>query len=169
MLQPSNSLLEWLNCESFLTEKLKSLTGDATLRLLSQSLVKTSDWEHMILGVDDPFVLRREILMSSNKIPCWYARTVLPNSTYTANVDLFARLKHETLGHLIFSDAQITRASIKKYSITESCTEFSWLVPFLGQLPGALWMRRSTFHIHKTWPFFLMELYLPGLIQLIEA
>ena len=169
MLKPPKSLLPWLNCESFLTAKLKAMTGDATLKLLDQSLTPTNDWERMLLGVDEDLVLRRNILMSSHDIPCWYARTVLPHSTYTANVSLFARLKHETLGHLIFFDNQITRTSITKYSILETCAEYSWLRPMICQSNDTLWMRRSKFHINQTWPFFLMEISLPGLLKLIEA
>ena len=88
MLKPPESLLPWLNYESFLTAKLKLMTGNATLRLLDQSLTQTNNWERTLLGVDENFVLRRNILMSSHEVPCWYARTLLPSSTYTANESL---------------------------------------------------------------------------------
>ena len=169
MPNPTSILNEWLNCESFITQKLKDLTGDATLKLLNQSLSSTNKWERKILEVDDHIVLRRDILMYSNETPCWYARTVVPESTHAANTSLFARLEHETLGHLIFFDNQITRSSIEKYSINSLSTEYSWLTPSISESSPNLWMRKSRFHIHKTWPLFLMEIYLPGLIGLIEA
>jgi len=168
-MQPPKRLVGWLNCESFLTQKLKELTGDATLKVLHQSMSPTNAWEREILLVNDPGVLRRDILMYSNDTPCWYARTVVADSTYAANTELFARLNHETLGHLIFFDTQITRSSIEKYSISASSIEYSWLPAALSQSARILWMRKSTFHIHKTWPLFLMEIYLPGLVQLIAA
>lgn len=169
MHNPPESLLSWLDCESFLTKKLEDYTGHAQLKILEQFSAQTNEWERSILGVHDPVLWRRNILMFSEKKACWYARTVIPDTTYNANRSLFARLKNETLGHLIFSDSQITRTSMNKYEIDPACEEYNWMSPEISQSESVLWMRRSTFYIHKQWPFFLMEIFLPDLMKMIET
>jgi len=89
-------------------------------------------------------VLHREIIMYGDNTPCWYARTIIPEATYQAEEQTFAELEHKTLGDIIYHHPNITRHI---EPVEES---------FLSG-------RLSRFIINEAHPFYLLEIFLPGL------
>lgn len=158
------TLEAWLTYEGFLTQKLKDQTGDARLTLLDQSWLLASLWDRQTLGCSDERVLHRDILMSSWGQPCWFARTILPQSTYDAHVTLFDRLKNETLGQLIFFGTEIQRISMRRYRVETSVQEYAWLTPLMHGGETTLWARLSCFQVCQGPLFYLIEILLPGLM-----
>jgi chorismate lyase len=110
-------------------------------------------------------VMQRNIMMVAWQIPCWYARTIIPDSTYQAYRLLFERLKHESLGDLIYNEPKIKRNSMVNYVIDSHCLEYHWLPDSLQDKNGQFWVRLSVFTIADNSPFYLVEILLPGLMK----
>ena len=49
--QVSNELIDWLNCQTALTEKLQQLTGDARVDVLAMDWDEHNEWEAKQLGI----------------------------------------------------------------------------------------------------------------------
>ena len=99
--------------------------------------------------------------MSAHKIPCWYARTIIPSKTYNSDKVFFGRLKTEPLGNLIFDSNQVQRVSLINYPITPDNIEYYWITNWLKTNPTTVWARLSTFNFNSKFPFFLLEIFLP--------
>lgn len=160
---PSNQLKQWLDCDNPITDKLVELTGDAHLERLSQQWVKATWWDHYALNIKDPHVFQRQILMRSHKRPYWYARTIIPQSTYALDPDFFDRLNKESIRHLIFNQKQVRKVNKLIYPIDNRCLEFYWLKKHVSDKEGILWVRVHEFEIHKKASFYLIELLFPEL------
>lgn len=165
MMKPPEILQPWLVHQQFLTEKLHAITNDTCLNVLDQRWEAPDAWDLSILKLQATQVIHRQILMSAYDIPCWYARTIIPDTTWQANTGLFDRLKTESLGHLIFYGTEIRRASLTHYMISPSSIEYSWLNKSWHQGESALWVRLSEFVVNSQNSFFLVEVLLPGLLR----
>ncbi len=158
-------LRPWLVHEQSLTQKLKTIAGEARLEIYDQRWEQSDAWDLYKLKLKNTHVLHREIIMWAFDSPCWYARTILPDSTYLANTRLFDRLKDEPLGQLIFNGTDIKRASFTQYEIFPSSMEYQWLSESLHQDASALWVRLSEFVVNDKSAFYLVEILLPGLLR----
>lgn len=157
-------LTPWLVYTQSLTDKLRQEAGDAELAVLSQNQIPASWWDRFVLQVEAQPVTQREILMSAYGKPCWYARTIIPDSTLTANELLFGRLKQESLGDILFGNDNIKRIAMINYVIDASCIEYYWLDSAMRGNSQSFWARLAMFEINETSPFFLIEILLPGLL-----
>jgi chorismate lyase len=162
LLQP------WLVYTDSLTEKLRKESGEASLTVLSQSRVQASWWDRSVLGLSMQSVTQRQIVMSARKHICWYARTIIPDNTYKMNETFFERLRQESLGSLIFNDGRVKRYSLVNYAIDSQCIEYYWFRSFVNNSYQTFWARLSVFTIDVIYPFFLIEILLPGLIIALE-
>ena len=169
-------LLPWLTRDTSLTDHLFALTGEASLQLVSHLWLRSDWWDQYVLSIKQQTLLRREIVMISQKTPCWYARTIAEESTYQAYPEFFARLEHGSLNTLLFKEQLAVRESKVIYSVTKDNLEFYWIKQALSHLhyPATilpldceLWGRRSRFLIDGQAPFYLIEFFLPGLLDLI--
>lgn len=157
--QVSNELIDWLNCQTALTEKLQQLTGDARVDVLAMDWDEHNEWEAKQLGIVEGKLLRREVLILSRQMPCWYARTFVPESCYALAPEFFQRLHHQPLSELIYSQPKVKRESLCYYPLTEYSEEQNWL-PKLSQqiLEGGLWARLAAFSFQEKEKFFLCEI-----------
>lgn len=165
---PPAGLLPWLVYDKSLTKKLNSLIGDARLDVLSHVWERPETWDQIKISLDCEQVMHREILMWGFDSRCWYARTILPMPTYQANTLLFDRLKNESLGELIFHSQQIERVSLIHYPISPQSMEYAWLDDRMHENASVLWTRLSEFKVNGIFPFFLVEILLPGLLRYIS-
>lgn len=163
--QPAQSMLPWLTYTGYMSERLRAKSGDAELQVLQQNWGLASAWDQHSLAIPAEQVLHRDILMLAWGQPCWFARTILPESTYQAHQALFQRLDHEPLGNLIFHTDEIKRLEFRYYPIQPSSAEYDWLPKRIDTQQQELWMRLSTFQIHNAELFYLVEILLPGLEQ----
>lgn len=165
---PPKPLKVWLDYPYSLTEKLKDEAGEARLQRLTQHWRIPDWWDKFNSGGNHQELLHREILMWARQKPCWYARTIIPLSTYQHDVPLFSRLQQEPLGNLIFSNNKIKRTSFIHYAINAQCIEYHWLDEHMHGNAKTLWVRLSTFLLNDHYPFFLVEILLPGLIIAVQ-
>jgi chorismate--pyruvate lyase len=165
---PPDGLISWLSHNSSLTEKLKALSGEAELQVLKQSWTLPNWWDKFTLGLAVVPVIHRDILMFSGQIPCWFARTIIPNDCYQANRSFFDRLEHESLGSIVFNEPNIERIFLHHYAIDELCLEYHWLPVALQQSKAQFWSRFSIFSFPDGTCFCLVEILLPGLMSVVK-
>lgn len=163
MPNPPPNLLPWLTCTDYLMHKLRAIAGDTALEVIQQIWCPSSDWDEHILHLDHDLVMHRDIVVSAQGTPCWFARTILPTTTYQANLALFERLQHEPLGNLIFENSAIQRSTMRYYPIDPTDAEYTWIPERIDVQQKKLWMRLSKFAVHGTEFFYLAEILLPGL------
>jgi chorismate lyase len=163
MLYPPQHLLSWLKCTTYMMEQLYAKSGNADLKVLQQSWEPTNNWDRQVLSLDEDSVLHRDIVVSAWDYPCWFARTILPKTTYDAHLSLFERLSQEPLGNLIFHTQAVQRLKLDYYSIEEGACEYQWLPKSIDTQQQVLWLRCSTFQVKNAELFCLVEILLPDL------
>lgn len=162
---PPKELIHWLTCPDSLTEKLASSLGNATLIVQNECWRNTNWWEKYNLSYLQQKVFCREIIMYSQKTPCWYARTIIPQETYEKNYNFFKRLENESLGVIIFNTNGIRRELITYYPLDKRCIEFYWFGKEIKADVDTFWARFSIFSIEEKYQFYLVEIMLPGLLR----
>lgn len=163
---PPEKLKPWLWHQGSITDKLKDLAGEAKLQLLKHAWELTDTWDQGTLQLEPKrCVLHREIIMWAHHEPCWFARTVLPKTTYTREKALFDRLETTPLGELIHHHPAIQRTHIYPYPILANSMEQAYLTHALEHAITPLWGRCSTFTLHHQHEFYLLEIFLPPLLR----
>ena len=157
------SLLPWIAYPHSLTERLQVKAGNTRLQVLEQRWEKPNWWDKYVLHLQCKTVLHREILMWAWNDACWYARTIIPETTYNADHLFFNRLQAESLGAMIFKEKKVRRIHLLHYPIGTQSIEYYWLTPLMHCSAPELWVRLSCFMIHDEHPFYLIETLLPGL------
>lgn len=175
------SLSDWINHQNSLTDKLLASKGSIDLELLSQEWTTPTWWDkyllqiNLICDVEDregeviksqQLVFQREILMRSENIAYWYARTIIPQKCYDLNPDFFGRLEKESIRNLIFGNHEVHRVLMTGYPIDKQCIEFYWVKKYINTIKGTLWVRFGEFSYHHMESFYLMEILLPELENL---
>ena len=145
-----NGLRSWLVYPHRLTDRLAEEAGEASLHVLNQGFVE-GFWQ-------------REIVIMAKGEPCWYARTLVPESTYFTCQYFFDQLKTKSLGELIYNSAIVQRTSLVHYPIGHAAVEFQWLPEHIKRTcHQALWIRSSYFRLRENHPFYLKEIFLPAM------
>jgi len=163
---PPSKLLPWLTHTDVLTAKLYELSKNTSIKVLKQGFSSCNWWDKYVLKVKSTNVFHREVLIMAWVNPCWYARTIIPETTYVKHKKLFLMLKNKTLGDLIFSDNGIMRSYLKYYTIDKNSIEYHWLESSVISSQKKLWVRISKFNIQND-AFYLFEVFLPGLEKYI--
>lgn len=164
--QCPDSLREWLESPTSLTDKLRNKTGNAELEVLSQGWLESSSRELEFLGIVSGPTMQRDIMMHSGGCSYWFAKTIIPNACYCLDNDFFNRLKSESIQRLIFGEPRVQLVERKSYSIDQSCPEFCWVQNYKNDIQGILWVRLSEFTFLQQETFYLMEILLPELENL---
>lgn len=161
-------LQPWLAHKGSITDKLKTRVATCRLDVLNHTWEQTHAWDTQLLSLTkNTTVLHRDILMWAEGEPCWYARTILSQAVFDTEASLFKRLETTPLGELIHTHPEIQRTQIKPYLITPKMPEYVYLKQALKHsTPKApLWGRVSTFTIRNQFDFYLLEIFLPGLLR----
>ena len=162
-IAPEPWLMPWLTWQDKLTDRLEHKAEGVQLQVINQMWVDANHWDSNVLKITDSQVLRREIIITAHNTPCWYALTTIPKSTHDLYPELFARLKKEPVGNLVFNTNSVSRVSLNFYPIEPESSEYSWLDESLHQNSHILWARTSTILVENRAPFYLVEIMLPGL------
>lgn len=120
-------------------------------------------WDKQRLNMEAQRVLHREIIMYAFDIPCWYARTIIPHTTYQVHPLWFDRIKKESLTGLLFNESTVKRSALVYMLLEPDSIPYQWLPTGIHHDEKQLWGRLSTFLIGFDAPFYLFELFLPGL------
>ena len=142
-----HGLRSWLVYPHRLTDRLAKEAGEASLHVLNQGFVE-GFWQ-------------RDILIMAKGEPCWYARTLAPESTYYICQDFFEQLNTKSLGELIYNSNIVQRTSLVHYPIGHASAEFQWLPENIQRTcDHALWLRWSNFRLRENNRFYLKEIFL---------
>lgn len=168
MISPSPTIQAWLDYPTSITDRLKIYHPNVHLVCLKQAWFTADAWEQTTIDAANLF--RREILMYAGEHACWYARTMIPEHTYTQEQVRFARLKTEPLGQIIWQSSDIERQHMTQFCLDQNTLLYQHLtqIPQLTLNISPLWGRLSTFIIKTTLPFYLLEIFLPELQHYAE-
>lgn len=161
-------LLPWLTYQDSLTDHLREKAGTCRLQILNQQWISPQWWDYRVLSIDAKSLLHREILMHAGQDICWYARSLIPDTSFEADAAFFNRLKNESLGQLVFNEEKVKRTHLIYYPINQQSIEYHWLKHIAQPLTEVLWLRLSTFYLKDKYPFFLIEILLPGLSRYLN-
>lgn len=162
-IQEPQALSPWIHHQDPLTDKLQAEKGEIQLQLLQQSWQRPDWWTVNLLSITDNLVYQREIIMRSQGVACWYARTIIPESCYRYGEKLFKRLEQESVRNLIFDNAEVHKVQRLSYPVDANCQEFYWVKKHLPNVKGTLWVRYSELSYKNSASFYLLELLLPEL------
>lgn len=162
----NNPLSSWLTHKGVMTDKLASITGYVDLHVLRQQKVNCSVWDKMTLGIGEQESIYRDVQIAVGAVTYWFARTIIPLSTFISHIDFFERLQNESLGRIIFDNPAVTRTSLVHYEINSTSHEFNWFTWADKEVTPTLWVRRSNFKVDQADSFFLFEILLPDLMRL---
>lgn len=158
------SLKEWRDYQDSLTDKLYAKTGSAQLELLSQDWIQSTWWDTYFLKLNDSNLFQREIIMNSNSLRYWYARTIIPYSCFSLDPAFFKRLESEPIKNLIFSEPRVQRLQLLNYPIDNQCIEFHWLKEQQSSMnKNPIWVRLAQYLFQKQHSFYIAELLFPEL------
>lgn len=156
---PEPWLVDWLSCETSLTEKLFKLAGDARVELLRMAWETAAPWEKKHFEISESRLLKREVLITAHQKPCWYARTFIPESCFQLEPEFFQQLNHQPLSELIYSQEKVRRQALIYYPVLEGSVERSWLDDHSAEaVDGGVWARLASFRFKNQASFFLCEL-----------
>lgn len=158
-ISPPEWLLVWLQCPGSLTKQLEELSAEACLSVESQYWHSPDWWDRYVLRCTESLVFHRIIRMQSHNRDCWFAKTVIPQTTWEAAPAFFNRLSQEHLGNLVFNNPLVSRVSLTWERINRDHMEYYWVT---GE-PEERWIRRSEFRFKHDFAFYLVEIMLPGL------
>ena len=152
-------LEDWLRHQGSLTARLESCSDAVKLQVLSTAWKKPNWWDRFCLKIHTEDVFCREIMISANTRPCWYARTLIPKTGYQQDTAFFDRLSQESLAQLVFDEPRVKRHGLFFYPVDESCLEFYWPKAYFNDSEEKiLWLRASAFEFDEQAQFFLCEI-----------
>ncbi len=166
--EPESDIQHWLCHQASLTEKLQFSTGQAEVEVLHLAWGRPSWWDKQVIKIKDSAVYRREILMFSGDLPCWYARTIIPQNCYDLDPAFFGRLKQQSLNHLIFNEPKVKRCQLFHYQIDKHCLEMYWLPEHLITGDEKFWLRYSEFSFMNKASFYLCEILLTHHLRQVQ-
>lgn len=159
----SEFLMDWRTHPDSLTDKLKSISGEAKLQLLSQGWIRPSWWDAHVLTLQNEPMFQREIAMHSQGVACWYARSIIPEHCFNLDPVFFNRLENESIRHLIFNNHKVHRVSLHDYCVDYQCLEFYWVQKYFDRAFDTLWVRLAEYSFLSMASFYLVEILLPEL------
>lgn len=175
-----SQLTAWLQEEGSLTDRLNQITHAAQLHVVQQAWIRAGWWEKYVLHCENSQFWQREIIMQSQSHICWYAKTLVEESVFLRHSDFFRKVEQASLNQLLFREYKARRQNKIYGCFTHETMEFHWVrkaVRSLG-LPDQLvrlnddmllWGRRSCFAIDAQSSFYLLEVFLPGLLDAINS
>ena len=98
----------------------------------------------------------------------WYARAVIPKSTYDLDTDFFNRLQHESIRNLIFDESRVSLIERVVYPINNQNDEFHWVERYFHTTNDTLWLRNAQFSFQGRGFFYLIEILFPILQELTK-
>lgn len=165
-IEPPEHLLFWLCHNQSMTDALYRHTQSVQLKVLNQSKINAGWFEHYVLHEQEEG-LCREVLITSDTTPCWYARTWIPLRTLRNHALLLPRLACQSLGEILFHDPLIHRRQLGYYPVNYKALEFHWVPKQYRHQECILWVRAATFFVQETYPLYLYEILLPDFTKVV--
>lgn len=159
--QPPANVQSWLFDHASLTARLKRHCDTFEVRVISQRYQRPSLDEQHILGTrPGRHALIRQVCLYCNGNACVYARTVIPASSLTGRLRIYANLGARPLGAMLFADRTMRRdeVTVSEYDLHELPVHTQ-----AGEVTGC-WGRRSVFRVGGK-PLLVSEFFLPSLFD----
>jgi chorismate--pyruvate lyase len=158
------SLRDWLNYKQSITQRLALKLGDAKVDVLAQGF---EDCESTLSH--STRIWRREVVIRSHGLVYWYARTLVPELTFTMCEDFFSQLQEKSLGEFIFKTPSVECKGLIHYPVSKVSQLYQWLPKDLKpKTDRVLWVRTASYLLKKQYDFSLCEIYLPNLLRCCE-
>ena len=139
------NILEWLNEEGSITEKISS-DSKFILKILSDDIGNAEDEEYLALNIPSQKVRIREVILYGDSEPLVYARSIIPNQTSSKGYPGLGSIGSKPLGDLLFQ----SELFIKTHR------EFA---QFQTPDKEVVWGRR-THYLVRGYPLSVMEVFL---------
>ncbi len=144
-------LKPWLTHAGSFMERARQAGLHPKVQVLNETWVSPFSCEKKLLNLSFRSVaLIREVMISSEKKPLMYARTIIPIKTLSGAEKQLAHLKNRSLGSILFKDQKLERSPFEFFVLQEGhyfYARMNKLIDFA--LPSELWARRSLFLTNK--------------------
>lgn len=159
---------DWLWDSGSLTARLRELSGEEfAVRVFAQSWCRAMPSERVELRCERrPWSFVREVYLYCGKIPCVFARTVIPAATLRGQRRLL-HLGSKPLGELLFRDHKMERAELEITCLMPGNTLYPHAQPH-GFSTHVLWGRRCVFWLDQL-PLLVNEFFLPNLLDVADS
>ncbi|WP_158684632.1 chorismate--pyruvate lyase family protein [Pseudoalteromonas sp. T1lg48] len=156
----SEQLLDWLVEPNSLTQRLKSLSEQFAVEVLSERLVAAETYQSDIFTCTTAQLRVREVILFCDSQPMVYAQSWIPCHAHAEQgVDL-THLGDKPLGEVIFQDPQLSRQQLQVADFSANSDLQALTLSF--NLPTQpLWGRRSRFNLTGQ-QIMVCEVFLPG-------
>ena len=156
----------WLTDAGSLTARVKARCSDFSVRVLFQGSRRPDRDERFVFPQHGRArVLVREVFLCCGDTPVVFAHTVLDPDDLCGVWRSVAKLGNRPLGAALFADPRIHRHPLRTRKLNGHHELRRRLERYRAQLPGALWARRSLFHLHDS-PILVTEVFLPEILRL---
>jgi len=155
----------WLYDQGSLTAALKCACRSPRfqVRVLHQGWGRPLYSEARVLGSrSGAIAIVREVELHCDGVPWVFARTLIPASSLRGSARRLAHLGERPLGEVLFSDRRMQRGVMEMARLSSRHRLFQSAVARLPKRPGAIWGRRTLFHMGRH-PLLVNELFLPDI------
>lgn len=160
---------DWLWDSGSLTARLRELGGQKfTVRVVAQHWCRAMPSERVELGCERrPWSFVREVYLYCGKVPCVFARTVIPAATLRGGQRRLLHLGSKPLGELLFRDPKMERGQLEITCLMPGDTLYP-RAHHQSNSTGVLWGRRCVFWLDQS-PLLVNEFFLPNLLEMLDV
>lgn len=158
---------DWLLDKGSLTQRLRDLSPEFSVRVLQQTWRAAFYDEQQFLNFPAPPTRIREVHLCCEQTPVVFARTVMPRrSLYGARGQALQHLGAQPLGEILFAQPRRPRAQLQVTALCAAHPLYRLASRHSNpeNLPTQLWARRSLFHLAGE-PLLVTEVFLPSLLE----
>ncbi|MBS3798301.1 MULTISPECIES: chorismate--pyruvate lyase family protein [unclassified Pseudoalteromonas] len=156
----SAQLLDWLVEPNSLTQRLKSLSQQFAVEVLSERLVAADTYQSDIFSSTSAQLRVREVILFCDNRPMVYAQSWIPCHAHPEQgVDL-THLGDTPLGEVIFQDPMLSRQQLQVADFSAN-SDLQALTQSFNLPTQPLWGRRSRFNLTGQ-EIMVCEVFLPG-------
>ena len=156
----------WLTDAGSLTARVKARCSDFSVKVLFQGLRRADRDERFVFSHRGRArVLVREVFLCCGEAPVVFAHTVLAPEDLCGTWRAVAKLGNRPLGAALFADPRVHRHPLRSRKMNVHHELRRRLARYGYAAPGALWARRSLFHLHDS-PILVTEVFLPEILRL---
>ena len=155
----------WLTDRGSLTARIAVRCEAVRVEVLFQGLRRPDRDERFLFANRGTRVLVREVFLCCADRPVVFAHTVFDPVDLCGAWRSVARLGNRPLGAALFADPRIKRHPLRQRRLGAHHDLSRRLHELLPQLTGAVWARRSLFHLRHS-PILVTEVFLPDILRL---
>jgi|GEM_PF-2830807 len=150
----------WLTLKGSMTRAMEGV-GDVAIELIHRGKGRLFIDEARYLCLDPrQAVFVREVIMTIQKRPVLFGRTIIPWHLRTGPLNPFFSLGKRAIGKLLFAHPHCTRSDFD-FELLKDDMPLAKRIPPLPEVTPPCYTRRSCFHIENH-PLLLSEVFFPS-------